>query len=102
MTVIICDICKQPIATIDPETVHAPISGDQLHSPMPGSGIPALIPDYAVWVDMRCIRCHKRPFISDHLLTTDKFEKIELKPKPEPESKPELKPAKKRGSKSGE
>ncbi|MBI9091805.1 MAG: hypothetical protein JEZ12_21550 [Desulfobacterium sp.] len=94
MTVIICDICKQPIATIDRKTVHAPITGDQLHSPMPKAGVPALIPDYVDWVNMRCVRCHKRPFINDYILTTDKFEKIELKKKSAPKPK-------ERGPKSG-
>ena len=79
--IIICDICKQPIASIDPNTVHAPITGDQLHSPRPAAGIPSLIHNSLPWVDMRCIYCHKRPFIQDDLLTTVDFKKIQLKPK---------------------
>ncbi len=81
MTVIICDICKQPIATVDRKTVHAPITGDRLKSPMPKAGVPELIPDGVAWVNMRCPRCHTRPFLNDHTLTTDQFEKIELKKK---------------------
>jgi hypothetical protein len=81
-----CEICQEIIATIDRNTIEAPIEGWMFESPDFIHQIPDPFHHSLTWETMRCPVCQKRPFFADDPATSviillENNEHITVRPK---------------------
>jgi hypothetical protein len=81
-----CEMCQEIIATIDRNTIEAPIFGSMFESPDTAHGIPAPFHESLEWEAMRCPICRTRPFIADDpetavIILLENHEHITARPK---------------------
>jgi hypothetical protein len=77
---VICEICNEVIAQVEPGSVTVPMFGKMFKTPDSFHGYdPPFLPD-TEWEDMRCGYCNQRPFTErDGFLTDEGYIKIEPK-----------------------
>jgi hypothetical protein len=77
---VICEICNEVIAQVEPGDVFIPMLGKMFKAPDSFHGYdPPFLPD-TEWEDMRCGYCNQRPFTErDGFLTDEGYIKIEPK-----------------------
>jgi hypothetical protein len=75
---VICEICNEFIAQVEPGSVTIPMLGKMFKTPDDFHGYdPPFLPE-TEWEDMRCGYCNRRPFTqSDGYLTDEGYIKIE-------------------------
>jgi hypothetical protein len=75
---VICEICKEVIATVEMKDMAIPMVGSMFRSPDKAHGYdPPFLPD-TTWEDMLCGYCNHRPFTErDGFLTENGYMKID-------------------------
>lgn len=75
---VICEICNEFIAQVEPGDVSVPMMGSMFKTPDDFHGYdPPFLPD-TTWEDMKCGYCNQRPFTQrDGFLTDEGYKTIQ-------------------------
>ena len=75
---VICEICNEFIAQVEPGSVTVPMMGNMFKTPDDFHGYdPPFLPD-TTWEDMKCGYCNQRPFTQrDGFLTDEGYKTIQ-------------------------
>ena len=75
---VICEICNEFIAQVEPGDVSVPMTGSMFKTPDDFHGYdPPFLPD-TTWEDMKCGYCNQRPFTErDGFLTDEGYKTIQ-------------------------
>jgi hypothetical protein len=67
-----CEICREWIGKIDPDTIHLPLTSDQFKPIIDHFSQVPPFHEKLTWEWFQCPVCHKRPFIDPHKLYTER------------------------------